>query len=290
MDARYIMDYTAFELMTEDIRHTTVEKHAEEWQLTAEQVETLKKRLLEEENRVYKYWLSNLPHFACFEPDDEEDDEEELHLFYDWDASDDNRLGADALTTIARDLIESVGHANRMLTEGVFPALADYTDELAIVIRDFNERAYDYYKVKRVETGAENAVEDSLFYAGWRPSLSEANGLFEQFPSGFHELHDLMDGLRTEYIDWMEERVAEMEDAIDDLDEDEPDYDEQRKALADKCVSVIASDMVFNAGLGFPQYLYEVEDYKDALSTEYGVDIYGRVLQALREWAGVEEE
>ena len=80
MDARYIMDYTAFELMNEDIRHTTVEKHAEEWQLTAEQVETLKKRLLEEENRVYKYWLSNLPHFACFEPDDEEDDEE-LHLF-----------------------------------------------------------------------------------------------------------------------------------------------------------------------------------------------------------------
>ena len=115
MDARYIMDYTAFELMTEDIRHTTVEKHAEEWQLTAEQVETLKERLLEEENRVYKYWLSNLPHFAVFEPDDEEDDEE-LHLFYDWDASDDNRLGADALTTIARDLIESVGHADRMLT------------------------------------------------------------------------------------------------------------------------------------------------------------------------------
>ena len=78
MDARYIMDYTAFELMYEGIRHTTVEKHAEEWQLTAEQVETLKARLLEEENRVYEYWLGNLPHFACFEPDDEE-----LHLFYD---------------------------------------------------------------------------------------------------------------------------------------------------------------------------------------------------------------
>nr|DAJ40711.1 MAG TPA: hypothetical protein [Caudoviricetes sp.] len=289
MDARYIMDYTAFELMYEGIRHTDVEERAKEWQLTAEQVETLKKRLLEEENWVYKYWLNNLPHFAVFEPDDEEDDEE-LHLFYDWDASDDNRLGADALTTIARDLIERVGHATRMVTEGVFPALADYADELTILIRDFNERAYDYDKVKRVETGAEDAVEDSLFYAGWRPSLSEANGLFEQFPSGFHELHDLMDGLRSEYIDWMEEKVAEMEDAIDDLDEDAPDYDEQREALADKCVSVIASDMVFNAGMGGPQYLYEVEDYGDALSTEYGVDIYGEVLQALREQAGVDEE
>ena len=289
MDARYIMDYTAFELMTEDIRHTTVEKHAEEWQLTAEQVETLKERLLEEENRVYKYWLNNLPHFACFEPDDEEDDDEELHLFYDWDASDDNRLGADALTTIARDLIERVGHANRMVTEGVFPVLADYTEELTILIRDFNERAYDYDKVKRVLPGAENAVEDSLFYAGWRPSLSEANGLFEQFPSGFHELHDLMGGLHSEYIGWMEERVAEMEDDIDELDEDAPDYDKQKEALAEKCAADIADDMIFNAGMREPQYLYEVEDYEDALSTEYGVDVYGRVLRILREQAGVDE-
>lgn len=288
MDARYIMDYTAFELMTEDIRHTTVEKHAEEWQLTAEQVETLKKRLLEEENWVYKYWLSNLPHFAVFEPDDEEDDEE-LHLFYDWDASDDNRLGADALTTIARDLIERVGHANRMVTEGVFPALADYTEELEILIRDFDERAYSYDRVKRVETGMDGAAEDSLFSAGWRPSLSEVSDLFEQFPESLDELHDLMGGLRSEYIDWMEERIAEMEDAIDDLDEDEPDYDEQREALADECAADIANDMICEAGLGEPRYLYEVEDYERALSTEYGVDVYGRVLSILRKQAGVDE-
>ena len=288
MDARYIMDYTAFELMYEGVRHTTVEEHAEEWQLTAEQVETLKERLLEEENRVYKYWLNNLPHFAVFEPDDEEDDEE-LHLFYDWDASDDIRLGADALTTIARDLIERVGHAKQMLTEGTFPALADYADELTILIRDFNDRTYDYDKVKRVEPGAENAAESSLFAAGWRPSLSNASGLFDQFPSGFYELHDLMGGLCSEYIDWMEERVAEMEDAIDDLDEEAPDYDEQREALADECAADITYDMIYEACLGEPQYLYEVEDYEEALSTEYGVDVYGRVLRIMREEAGVAE-
>ena len=288
MDARYIMDYTAFELMYEGVRHTTVEEHAEEWQLTAEQVETLKERLLEEENRVYKYWLNNLPHFAVFEPDDEEDDEE-LHLFYDWDASDDIRLGAHALTTIARDLIERVGHAKQMLTEGTFPALADYADELTILIRDFNDRTYDYDKVKRVEPGAENAAESSLFAAGWRPSLSNASGLFDQFPSGFYELHDLMGGLCSEYIDWMEERVAEMEDAIDDLDEEAPDYDEQREALADECAADITYDMIYEACLGEPQYLYEVEDYEEALSTEYGVDVYGRVLRIMREEAGVAE-
>lgn len=280
MDAKYIMDYSAFELMYEGIRHTTVERHAEEWQLTAEQVETLKARLLEEENRVYEYWLNNLPHFAVFEGGS---------LDYDWDADTDNRLGADALTTIARDLIERVHHAERMLAEGVFPELADYTEELEIVIRDFDECAYDYDKVKRINGGAEDAAEDSLFVAGWRPSLSEASDLFEQFPESFDELHDLMGGLRSEYIDWMEERISEMEDAIDELDEDADDYDEQREALADECAADIADDMICEAGMGEPQYLYEVEDYERALSTEYGVDVYGRVLRALREQAGVAE-
>ena len=280
MDARYIMDYTGFELMYEGIRHTTVERHAEEWQLTTEQVETLKERLLEEENRVYEYWLRTLPHFAVFESGS---------LDYDWDADTDNRLGADALTTIARDLIERVHHAEQMLAEGVFPALADYTEELEILIRDFDERAYSYDKVKRVETGMDGAAEDSLFSAGWRPSLSEVSDLFEQFPESLNELHDLMGGLRSEYIDWMEERIDEMEDAIDDLDEDADDYDEQREALADKCAAEIAGDMIYNAGMGEPQYLYQVEDYDRALSTEYGVDVYGRVLRIMREKAGVAE-
>lgn len=280
MDARYIMDYSAFELMYEGIRHTTVEKHAEEWQLTAEQVETLKEQLLEEENRVYEYWLRNLPHFAVFESGS---------LDYDWDADTDNRLGADALTTIARDLIERVGSAEQMLAEGVFPALADYTEELEILIRDFDERAYDYDKVKRPETGAEDAAEDSLFVAGWRPSPLTASNLLEQFPESFDELYDLMGGLRSEYIDWMEERIAEMEDAIDELDEDADDYDEQREALADECAADITKDMIYEACLGEPQYLYEVEDYEEALSTDYEVDVYGRVLSALREWAGVDE-
>ena len=47
--------------------------------------------------------------------------------------------------------------------------------------------------------------------------------------------------------------------------------------------------MVCEAGLGEPKYLYEVEDYERALSTEYGVDVYGRVLRIMREKAGVTE-
>ena len=277
MDARYIMDYSAFELMYEGIRHTTVEKHAEEWQLTAEQVETLKKRLLEEENRVYEYWLGNLPHFAVFESGS---------LDYDWDASDDNRLGADALTTIARDLIERVGSAEQMLAEGVFPALADYTEELEILIRDFDGRAYSYDKVKCVETGMDGAAEDSLFSAGWRPSLSQVGDLFNTAPMSLDELHDLMGGLRAEYIDWIEERIADMDDAIDELDEDAEDYDDRREALVNECVDDIADDMSDEGGMGEPYYLHEVEDL---LSTCHDLDIYTPVLRRLRKQAGVDE-
>lgn len=276
MDARYIMDYSAFELMYEGIRHTTVEKHAEELQLAPEQVETLKERLLEEENRVYEYWLGNLPHFAVFDSGS---------LDYDWDADTDNRLGADALTTIARDLIERVHHAERMLEDGVFPALADYAEELAIVVRDFDECAYDYDKVKRPETGAEDATEDSLFVAGWRPSLSEVSDLFEQFPESLDELHDLMGGLRSEYIDWLRDKVVEMEFASDDLDEDAPDYDEKRAALVKACADDIADDMICEGGMGEPQYLFEVQSYSSTLPA----DVYSQVLRTLREQAGVDE-
>lgn len=285
MDARYIMDYTGFELMYEGIRHTDVEEHAEEWQLTAEQVETLKERLLEEENQVYECWLRNLPHCAVFEQDDEAEDDG-LHLFYDSDAAEGSwYVGADALTTIARDLRSKVGGAREYVKSGLFPALADYTEELLILLDDYSERAVDYDDGKRSDSDVDSPAV--LFGTGWRPS--EVEDIFYQWPDTFESMQDFISALRSEYISWMEDRVAEMEDAIDELDEDAADYDKQREALADECAADIADDMVCNAGMGEPQYLYQVEDYDRALSTEYGVDVYGRVLRILREQAGVEE-
>nr|DAN44379.1 MAG TPA: hypothetical protein [Caudoviricetes sp.] len=286
MDARYIMDYSAFELMYEGIRHTDVEDYAEEWQLTAEQVETLKKRLLEEENRVYECWLRELPHCAFFEQDDDAEDDG-LHLFYDSDAAEGSwYVGADALTTIARDLRSKVGDARHCIKSGLFPALADYTEELLILLDDYRERAVDYDEGKRSDSDVDSPAV--LFGTGWRPS--EVEDIFYQWPDTFESMRDFISALRSEYISWMEDRVAEMEGAIDELDEDAPDYDEQREALADECAADIADDMICEAGLGEPQYLYQVEDYDRALSTEYGVDVYGRVLRILRKQAGVDEE
>ena len=285
MDARYIMDYTGFELMYEGIRHTDVEECAKEWQLTAEQVETLKKRLLEEENHVYECWLRNLPHCAFFEQDDEAEDDG-LHLFYDSDAAEGSwYVGADALTTIARDLRSKVGGARECVNSGLFPALADYTEELLVLLDDYSERAVDYDEGKRSDSDVDSPAV--LFGTGWRPS--EVEDIFYQWPDTFESMHDFISALRSEYISWMEDRVAEMEDAIDELDEDADDYGEQREALADKCAADIADDMLYNAGMGEPQYLYQVEDYDGALSTEYGVDVYGRVLRIMREKAGVAE-
>ena len=59
MNTDCIMDYSPFELIYEGIRHTTVGEHAKDRNLTEEQVETLKAKLLEEERRISKNRLKN---------------------------------------------------------------------------------------------------------------------------------------------------------------------------------------------------------------------------------------
>jgi len=326
MDARYIMDYSAFELMYEGIRHTTVEEHAEEWQLTAEQAETLKKRLLDEENRVYEYWLDNLPHFAVFEPDgrwagfsypgqyrlDPEWDAERYNaddttprLHYDRDAVDGcDYVGSDALTTVSRDLLEKVGNARDCVKSGLFPALVEYADELLLLLDDYDQRAVDYYDGQPLDSDDSAAA---LFAAGWRGSLCEAEDLFFQYPQSFEALQDCMSGIRSEYIDWMSSRVGEFEQVVDEIwdefDEEfeasdyeygtDPDILEDIQIRKEEevvsYIDEIVDDLLHEAGLGEPQYLFQLDTYKEALSTEYGIDIYGRVLRALREQAGVDE-
>ena len=157
MNTDCIMSYSPFELMYYGVRHTTVDKYVENQNLTTEQIETLKEKLLIEENRVYDYWLQNLPHFAVFVSDKKDD---KLHLSYNQYASSDNRLGADALTTIARDLIEKVRNPVKTLDLKVFPVLRGYAEKLKLLIRDFDEYAYDYDKVKVVESGSEDPEEE----------------------------------------------------------------------------------------------------------------------------------
>ena len=87
MDAKYIMEYSPFELMFNGIRHTTVEKYAKSWNITREEVRILKEKLLEEENRVYACWLANLPHCSYFNnrplTKDEDTKDNRTHLYYD---------------------------------------------------------------------------------------------------------------------------------------------------------------------------------------------------------------
>ena len=140
MDASYIMEYSPFELMFNEIRHTTIEKYVKDQQLnlTTEQIKKLKDNLLEEENCVYGMWLRNLPHCAYFKIGEEDN---EPHVFYDCDSIENGwYVGADALTTITRDLIYKVGDiktAKECIKSGLYPALEDYTEELLILIDDY---------------------------------------------------------------------------------------------------------------------------------------------------------
>lgn len=77
-----------------------------------------------------------------------------------------------------------------------------------------------------------------------------------------------MSTLEAEYVDWIENKIAEMEDALDELDKLDPDYHTQYKEIADNCTKEIAGDMIYNAGMNERKYLYHFRDYEQALCTE----------------------
>lgn len=285
MNTDCIMSYSPFELMYYGVRHTTVDKYVKDQNLTTEQIETLKEKLLVEENRVYDYWLQNLPHFAVFVSDKKDD---KLHLSYNQYASSDNRLGADALTTIARDLIEKVGHPIETLDLKVFPVLRGYTEKLKLLIRDFDEYAYDYDKVKVVESSSEDSDEEEtesreekFFNLGYRATLSAATDLFWKHPMSFEELREIMARIDRQYIAWLRTEIFKMNFEIGKLDKSAPDYEAKSKRIVNRCTHEIAYSM-FCANLQNPKYRSQVEKYKEVLSVKCGCfDMWDRVVQLL---------
>ena len=275
MDAKYIMEYSPFELIFEGIRHTTVEKYAKKWHITNKEIKVLKKRLLEEENNVYACWLANLPHCAHFK-EDENPQSNLPHLFYDESAAEGYwYVGADALTTIARDLIYKVGNAGYCVASGIFPALEDYKEELYVILNDWDE-AVSPDEGKKPDEADTPLI---LFGNGWRPT--NVKDIFYQWPDTFEATKEFVSALEAEYVDWIENKIAEMETALDELDKLDPDYHAQYEEIADNCAEEIADDMIYNAGMNKRKYLYHFRDYEQALCTENGPDIYNRVLRIL---------
>lgn len=280
MDTKFIMEYSPFELMYEGIRHTTVKKYAKDRQLnlTTEQIKTLKDKLLEEENCVYEMWLRNLPHCAYFKIGEEDN---EPHVFYDCDSIENGwYVGADALTAIARDLIYKVGGIKasmKYIKSGLYPALKDYTEELLILIDDYGYNGVDYDEGKRSDTETDSV--QVLFGNGWRPT--DVEDIFYQWPDTFEATKEFVSALEAEYVDWIENKIAEMEDALSELDKLDPDYHAQYEEIADNCAKEIARDMIYNAGMNERKYLHYFRDYMQALCTENGPDMCNRVLRIL---------
>lgn len=280
MDTKYIMEYSPFELMFNGIRHTTVKKYAKKWNLTKEKIRILKEKLLEEENNVYACWLANLPHCSYFNnrplTKDEDTKDNRSHLYYDESVIEGYwYVGADALTTIARNLIYKVGNAEYCVASGIFPALKNYKEDLYVILNDF-DRAVSPDEKKRPDEADTPLI---LFGNGWRPT--DVEDIFYQWPDTFEATKEFVSALQAEYVDWIENKIAEMEDALGELDKLDPDYHTQYKEIADNCAKEIAKDMIYNAGMNKRRYLHHFREYEHALCTENGPDMYNRVLRIL---------
>lgn len=182
MNTDYIMDYTPFELIYEGIRHNTIEEQAKDWNLTKEQIETLKERLLEEERRISE-----------------------------------NRF--------------------------------------------------------------KNAKK--LFEKGWRPTIANAEAIFDESVISLDELQEIMTNLDRIYVTWMKEQISKMKSKIEKLDKDANDYEMQSNRIVNRCAREIAYSM-YCANLQDPKYRYQVEKYEEVLSVQCGTfDMYDRVMQLL---------
>lgn len=280
MDTKFIMEYSPFELIFEGIRHTTVKKYAKSWNITHEEVRILKEKLLEEENNVYACWLANLPHCSYFNnrplTKDEDTKDNRTHLYYDESAAEGYwYVGADALTTIARDLIYKVGNANYRISSGIYLALEDYKEDLCVILNNWSDTISP-------DEGKKPDEADTpliLFGNGWRPT--DVEDIFYQWPDTFEATKEFVSALKAEYVDWIKNKIAEMEDALDELDKLDPDYHTQYKEIADNCAKEIAKDMIYNAGMNKRRYLHHFRDYEQALCTENGPDMCNRVLRIL---------
>ena len=274
------MEYSPFELMFNGIRHTTVEKYKKKWNLTNEEIRILKEKLLEEENNVYACWLANLPHRSYFNnrplTKDEDTKDNRTHLYYDESAAEGYwYVGADALTTIARDLIYKVGNAEYCISSNIYPALEDYKTELYVILNDWSN-AVSPDEGKKPDEADTPLI---LFDNGWRPTNVE--DIFYQWPDTFEATEDFVSALKAEYVDWIENKIAEMENTLGELDKLDPDYHAQYKEIADNCAKEIAKDMIYNAGMNERKYLHHFRDYEQALCTENGPDMCNRVLRIL---------
>lgn len=280
MDAKYIIEYSPFELMYNGIRHTTVEKYAKSWNITDREVRILKEKLFEEENNVYACWLANLPHCSYFNnrplTKDEDTRNNRSHLYYDESAAEGYwYVGADALTTIARDLIYKVGNAEYCISSNIYPALEDYKTELYVILNDWSN-AVSPDEGKRPDEADTPLI---LFGNGWRPT--DVEDIFYQWPDTFEATEDFVSALKAEYVDWIENKIAEMESALSELDRHDLNYYRQYIAIADNCAKEIADDMLYNARMCERKYFYYFRNYEQALCTEDGPDMYNRVLRIL---------
>lgn len=222
----HFASYEPFHYWINGYRHTNIRSLAAEWQLTAEQTESLVSSLSELEADIFGFWA------RCYESSDYNSPE-----YY--------------LDAIVRELVD-FGHAPASGYADIYPELAPIADDIDARLDEWRD---DY--TKHDDSDGEAVY---LFDAGWGGGLEDSESLFYNYDFSYCDLvgyRGCLDACFQSYV--IDKALDQYYDDIDYLDDDDPDDAEALREAFERCVQDIADSVPDHYGYTFA---YELEDFE----------------------------
>lgn len=230
----HFASYEPFHYWINGYRHTNIRSLAAEWQLTAEQTESLVSSLSELEADIFGFWA------RCYESSDYNSPEYYL----------------DAIVRELRDLRLS----DPTEWTRIYPALAPLTDELVARMATLDQSPLQ-------DTTDTDSIY--LFDAGWGGGLVDAWDLMDNYDLSAYDLETIRGALDSYFQDYaVDAALSDYSDALDDIDSDSENAAELRTAAFNACVSTLVDQTSERYGTDFAYELEFVQwpdDIRDAV-------------------------